>query len=144
VGVGDQHRGHIAGLQVGQQGVQGVGDGGVDEVAGLVAGAEHEVVDQQMAAVVEQLGQGRWAVVGVEAVGLVDRDPGQLAALAGQLVADPGVDLLALQQLLAGGLPLLRADNLVLGHHGWPPRWRAFLRRSVLATCTEPMSVSSL
>ena len=91
----------------GSQGVQGVGDGGVDRVAGLVAGAEHEVVDQQLGAAVEQLGQGPGSVVGVEAVGVVDSDPGQLAALAGELVTHPGVGLLALQQLRAGGLPLL-------------------------------------
>src|SRR4029453_6702080 len=111
-----QHQGHIPGLQVRKQGVQGVGDGGVDRVAGLVAGDENEVVDQQLGAAVEQLGQGPGSVVGVEAVGLVDRDPGQLPALERQLVAHPGVGLLALEQLVAGGLPLLRADNLVLGH----------------------------
>jgi hypothetical protein len=111
---------------VGQLGVQGVGDGGIDRVAGHIAGTEHEVVDQQLGAAVEQLGQGPGAVVGVEAVVLVDRDPGQLPALAGQLVAGPGVGLLALQQRLAGGLPLLRADNLVLGHRLLPPYPNAF------------------
>jgi hypothetical protein len=67
---------------VGQLGVQGVGDGGVDGVAGHIAGAEHEVVDQQLGAAVEQLGQGPGALLGVEAVRLGDLDPGELAALA--------------------------------------------------------------
>jgi hypothetical protein len=84
------------------------------------------VVDQQLGAAVEQLGQGRRALLGVEAVGLVDLDPGQLAALAGQLVAESGVVLLALEQFVAGGLPLLAADNLVVSHRVLPPCPGAF------------------
>jgi hypothetical protein len=57
---------------------------------------------------------------------LVDPDPGQLAALAGQLVGHAGVGLLVYQQRLAGGLPLLRADNRVSGHRLLPPCPRAF------------------
>jgi len=66
---------------------------------------------------VEQLGQGPRPVVGVEPVFLVDRDPGQLVALARQLIAPPGVLLLTLQQLRTNGLPLRTADNLVIRHH---------------------------
>jgi hypothetical protein len=47
---------------------------------------------------------------------LLDRDPGQLAALARQFVRHPRVLLLALKQLLTSGLPLLAADNLVIRH----------------------------
>jgi hypothetical protein len=84
---------------------------------GLVARPEHEVVDEQLGAAVEELRQGLRAVVGVEAVLLLDPQPRQLAALPGQLVAHPGVLLLALQQLLAGSRPLLATHDLVLGHH---------------------------
>jgi hypothetical protein len=111
---------------VGHQGVQAVGDRGVDGVSGLIAGAEHEVVDQQLGAAVEELGQGPGSILGVEAVLLVDPDPGQLAALTGQLVTYPGVCLLAHQQRLAGSLPLLKADNRVSGHRLLPLCPRAF------------------
>src|SRR4029450_78613 len=70
--------------------------------------------------------RGPLALLGSEALLLVHPDPGQLAALAGQLVAHPGVGLLALQQFLAGGLPLLRVDNRVSGHRLLPPCPRAF------------------
>jgi hypothetical protein len=59
------------------------------------------VVDQQLRAAAEQSGQGPRSVVGVEAVLLVDAGPRQLAALPQQLVAGPGVLLLALQQVRA-------------------------------------------
>jgi hypothetical protein len=63
----------------------------------------------------------RVPVVGVEPVLLLDRDPGQLAALARQLVPHPGVLLLALKQLVTSGLPLLTADNLVIRHRVLSP-----------------------
>jgi len=60
------------------------------------------------------------AVVGVEAVLLLDSDPGQLAPLPRQLVAQAGVLLLAGEQLLAEGCPLLATHDLVIGHHALP------------------------
>ena len=93
-----------------------VGHRRAGRAAGLVARAEHEVVDEQLAAAVEQLRQRARAVVGREPVLLLDPDPGQLAPLPGQLVAQPGVLLLAREQLVAGGRPLLAAHDLVIGH----------------------------
>jgi hypothetical protein len=58
----------------------------VDRAPRLAARSEHEVVDQELRAAVEELGQGPRPFVGVEQVLLLDRDPGQLAALASQLV----------------------------------------------------------
>jgi hypothetical protein len=46
----------------------------------------------------EQLGKRPLALVGVEDVVLVDRDPGQRLALAGELVAPSRVFLLGLEQ----------------------------------------------
>jgi hypothetical protein len=74
------------------------------------------VVDEQLSAAVEELHQRPRALVGLEAVLLLERDPGQLAALACELVAHPGVFLLALEQLLASRLPFLTAADLVLRH----------------------------
>jgi hypothetical protein len=74
------------------------------------------VVHHQLRPAVEEPGQRPGTVVGVEHVLLADRNPGQLAALARQLVAHPGVLLLAPQQLVPGGLPVGAADNLVVRH----------------------------
>ena len=83
--------------------------------------AEHEVVYEQLRAAVEEIGERLRAVLGLEPVVLLDRDPGQLAPLAGQLVAAPDELLLLLQQLVALGLPLLLRADPVLGHQLPPP-----------------------
>ena len=101
-------------------GVDGVRDRRVDRAAGLVARAEHEVVDEQLTAAIEQLRERARAVVGVEAVLLLDADPRQLASLARQLVAQPRVLLLADEQLLAGGRPLLAGSDPVVGRRSVP------------------------
>jgi hypothetical protein len=43
-----------------------------------VLGPEHEVVDEELRASSEEIGEGRCALVGLEAVLLVDSNPGQL------------------------------------------------------------------
>jgi hypothetical protein len=69
------------------------------------------VVDDELAAAVEELHERSPTVVGVEPVVLLDADPGQLAPLARQLVALPRVILLACQQLRTSGRSFLaRAD----------------------------------
>jgi hypothetical protein len=59
------------------------------------------VVDQQLRAAVEQLGERLRTFLGVETVLLLDPNPGQLAPLAGELVTQARVFLLACEQLLA-------------------------------------------
>jgi hypothetical protein len=93
--LGDEEQRHVAGVQVRDHALDGVGDRRVDRAAGLVARAEHEVIDQQLGASLEQLAEGLLALVGVEAVVLLHSHPGQLASLARELVAQPGVLLLA-------------------------------------------------
>src|SRR6266536_1427320 len=91
-----------------------VRDRGADRAACLEGRPEHEVVDEQLGAAVEEIGEGLRALLRLEAVVLLDRHPGQLAPLPGQLVAPAGELLLLLQQLLALRLPLLlRADPLL-------------------------------
>src|SRR5258707_10031911 len=108
-------------MKVRQEAIEAVGDRRVDRASRLVGRPEQEVVDQELGAAFEELGQGPGPVVGVEPVVLLDRDPGQLAALARQLVRHPGVLLLALEQLVTSGLPLLTADNLVMRHRVLSP-----------------------
>src|SRR5438309_4625563 len=85
-------------------------------IAGLVARAEHEVVDDQLAAAIQQLRQRPRAVVGVEPVFLPNPHPGQLTPLLGDLVAQPCVLLLARKQLLACGKPLLTSSSPLIRH----------------------------
>jgi hypothetical protein len=82
-------------VQVREHTVHGVGDRRIDRATGLIARAEHEVVDEQLRSPVEQLDERLLAVVRVEAVLLLDAYPGQLASLPGQFVTEPRVLLLA-------------------------------------------------
>ena len=107
---------HVAGVEMRQDAVDGVRARGARRAAGLVAGAEHEVVDEQLRAPLEELGERPRPLVGPEPVLLLDRDPRELSAQSRELVALPRVGLLPPEQLVAGGLPLLAGADPVLGH----------------------------
>src|SRR6266498_5974754 len=94
----------------------GVGDRGADGAARLVRRAEHEVVDEQLRATVEELGERLRPRLGLEAVVLLDRHPGELPPLPRELVAASGELLLFGEQLLAGRIEFLLCADLVLGH----------------------------
>ena len=66
---------------------------------------EHEVVDQQLAAVLEEVEQADRAFLPLEHVLLVDLDHRQPAPLGVHRVPLPGELLLGLQQPQAGGEP---------------------------------------
>jgi hypothetical protein len=87
------------------------------------SGPEHEVVDEELRAAPEEVGERRRALAGLEAVLLVDADPGQLAPPQRQLVPPPGQLLLGLEQLQPGRQPLLtRSDPVVVRRrHMQPP-----------------------
>jgi hypothetical protein len=82
--------------------------------------AEHEVVDEQLRATVEDVVERLRPLVGLEGVLLLDRHPGELLAPAGELIALAHVLLLGIKQLPAGGQPLLSRSHRVLGHRGSP------------------------
>src|SRR3954449_1926064 len=82
--------------------------------AGRVAGSEHEVVDEELRAVVEQLGEGACAADGVEAVLVLERHPRKLAALLRKRVGELRVLLLPDEQRLACGEPVLPCSDPVL------------------------------
>jgi hypothetical protein len=103
-------------MQMWEYPANGVGDRRVDRAARLVARAEHEVVDEQLRSSVEQLGERLLAVVGIEAVLLLHPHPWQLASLPRELIAEPGVLLLAYQQPLASGQPFLACSDVVVSH----------------------------
>ena len=81
---------------------------------------EHEVVDEQLRASVEELGQGLRSGLGFEAVVLLDRHPGQFPAPTSDLIALAHVLLLALEQFLARLKPLLFRSDRVPGHRTAP------------------------
>ena len=74
------------------------------------------MIDEQLRASAEEIGEGRRALVGLEAVLLVDSNPGQLLPLPRQLVAAPRQRLLGLEQLQPGRKPLFTCSGLVIGH----------------------------
>src|SRR2546422_5573121 len=81
----------------------------------LPPGSEHEMIDNQLAASGEKVGQRLLAVWPVEHIGLLHLDPGQFTALGTQLIAQPGEFLFLDQELLARGEPLVsRYDSVVL------------------------------
>src|SRR5437764_85144 len=89
-------------------------DRGADRATCRPGRPEHEVIDKQLGAAVEEIGERLRAALGLESVFLPHRDPGQLAPPPGQLVAATGELLLLLQQVVALRLPLLlRADPML-------------------------------
>jgi hypothetical protein len=111
---------HVVVGQVFDEAVEAVRDHRARRAAGGIVGAEHEVVDQQLQAALEQFLQRGVAGLGVEAVGLVDAYPRQRLALPCQCVAAPGQCLLGVQQGQPRGQPFLAGSGLVAGHGSAP------------------------
>src|SRR5436190_22221149 len=87
--------------------VEAVGDRRARGTAGLVVRPQHEVVNEELRATSEQIGERCLAAVRVEGVLLVDAHPRELSPLPRELVAAPRVLLLGGQELTPGGQPLL-------------------------------------
>src|SRR5881394_2390867 len=96
--------------------VEAVGDRRAGRAPGLVIGPEHEVVDEQLRAALEQLGEARLAAVGVEPIILLDPDPRQRLALLGNRVALVRQRFLRLEQLEPLAKPVLTAGDGVRRH----------------------------
>ena len=93
--------------------VDGVGHRRVDRVTGLVARAEHEVVDEQLGAPVEQLAE-RLSPSSVSKRYSFSTAPRAARVAAAQLVAESRVVLLAGKELLTCSEPFLAGSNLVI------------------------------
>lgn len=77
------------------------------------------MVDDQLAAAAEQVGQAQFAVGALEAVGFVDFYPGQRAAFGAEFVPFVGEGFFVGQVLATGGEPFFpRDDWMVLYVHG--------------------------
>src|SRR6185436_4344860 len=84
--------------------------------AACVGWDKHDVVGEQLRAPVEELGEGLLAVLGVELVFLLDRDPGEIESLALDLLISFRLLCLELCELVSRRLPFLAASNLVFRH----------------------------
>src|SRR3712207_1860203 len=107
---------HVASPQVNGVRVERVRDRGAHRATGLVGRPEHEVVYEQLRAAVEEVRKGFGSVLGLEAVLLLHRHPGELPPPLRELVVQAGQLLLLRQQLIPLGLPLLLCPNPVLRH----------------------------
>src|SRR5690242_14692933 len=97
---------------------------------------EHEMVDDELALLVEQIGERATSVRSLEHVFLLDRHHGQFATLGAQCVALTGQLLFLDEQPLAGGGPLVTRSDFWLRHvvsfAGW--EGRSMLRPYVLTS----------
>jgi len=75
--------------------------------------SHHEVLDEQLAATIEQAGQCHFAVRRIENVFLLHFDPWQVAALPRELIAQPGELFLFAQELRSARQPFFAADDRV-------------------------------
>jgi len=111
-------------VQVDERAVEPVGQAGAARArAERVVRAEHDVVGEELRAPVEELGERLLAVLGVELVRLLDRDPGKRESLLLDLLVSLSLLGLELRQLLPGRLPFLPRSDRVLGHFtpsSWP------------------------
>src|SRR5207245_4706539 len=89
-----------------------VGPERADRAADVVLRVEHEVIDEQLAPPVEELGQRLLAVGPVEDVLLLDRLPRKVVPLLRQLVAKTSELLLLREQLFARLEPFVVADDV--------------------------------
>src|SRR5260221_11904825 len=100
--------------------VDPVGDRRAGHTPRRVVRPEHEVVDEELRAPSEEVCQRGAALLGIEAVRLVDGHPRQLLTLPCHRVAAPRQLLLLLQEPEPGGQPLLACCGHVLGHGSSP------------------------
>jgi hypothetical protein len=91
--------------------IEAVRDRRAVRAPGLEIGPEHEVIDKELAAAFEKVGQRDVSFVGFESVLLVDPDPRQFLTLPRHLVAAPRQFLFCLEQLDPGGEPLVARDD---------------------------------
>src|SRR5437016_13540914 len=94
-----------------------VGQEGAARAPLLPPRAEHEVVRDQLATAVEEVGQRRLALRPLEHVGLVHPHPRHRAPLGAQLVAQPREFLFPCQMRPARLEPFLSRHDRVVWHH---------------------------
>src|SRR5262249_27642951 len=118
----DRDEGDIALRQMDREAIETVGPERAALAGRLPARVEHEMLDDQLVMAAEQIRQRLLAVRPVENILLIHPLPGQLAALAAELVAQPGELLLLGEEALARLGPFVMRDHVVLHHRRTPFR----------------------
>src|SRR5262249_33557413 len=98
-----------------------------------IVGAKHEVIDEELRASLEEIGECGVALIGVESVRLVDADPRQLPPPLRDLVALPRECFLGVEQLEPRREPLFTCASAVLRHRCHLLCSLAFITRSARA-----------
>jgi hypothetical protein len=96
--------------------VDAVGDRRAARARAFIPRAEHQVLDDELRAAAEELGERHGPVGRVEHVLLLDRHPRERLALARERVVQARELLLALEQRGAGGAPLVSGSDAM--RHG--------------------------
>src|SRR5262249_39361782 len=121
------NQGYAMTVEVREDAVEVVGDeraSGATRVllVDAVPEPEHEVIDEQLRAAVEEVRERFRPFVGLERVLLLDRDPRKLPAPAGELVASARMLFLRGEQLRTRRQPLLSRSHCVVEHRASPFR----------------------
>src|SRR5262249_33620934 len=106
-GAGNKNQCGVAGMQTGRTGGDVVNQIRAARAAIVPGGIEHEMVDNQLAAPVEQVEQTRLAIWPFEGVFLLDLDHRQPASFSIELVPRTGGFLFFAEQLRASSEPFL-------------------------------------
>src|SRR5881392_3726755 len=101
-------------------------------------GIEHRVIDNQLAASLEDVAERLRPALALEGVLLFDELPGQIAPLPAQLVTHPGELLLLRQVPLPCPEPLVVFHHLVSCHVIPPPQALATLRQGSISFPRQP------
>src|SRR5436190_1832029 len=120
--------------QVDGKAIEAVRDHRAGGAARLVIRPEHKMVDEELRAASEKVGQRGIPFIGVEAVRLVDPHPRQLLPPARQFVAPPRKLLLCIEQIEPRREPVFTCPGRVCGHRSsLPSHHHAGSRRSYSA-----------
>src|SRR5215813_8955496 len=96
--------------------IEAVRDGRAGMAASPVVRSEHEVVDEELRAPAEEVGQRSVPFIGLKSIRLVDPDPRQLLPPLRQFVAAPRKLLLPLEQRAPRRKPCFACSDLVCRH----------------------------
>src|SRR5207302_6224068 len=116
--------------------VEVVGPEGAAAAADLPVRTVHEVVDDELAALAEEIREHFPAILALEDVFLLDPLPRQVSALPAELITTTGELLFLGEKTRAGGDPVLVTDDSMFGHGAlqWDyGRLASGLRRSAFA-----------
>ena len=103
----DREERHVAVREVHERPVDVIREERAAPAAFLPLRREHEVVDDELAPAVEEVGERLLAVRPVEDIARLHADPGEPASLRAQLIAAPREFLLLLEELFPGDEPLV-------------------------------------